>query len=191
MNAASIFGLNCRRLRQAFKAKLICPQPYLFRLNLRRFFTESAENNSLKRGLWMRTTRRCFLQQMTWLTAATAARGAHTMQPAGSAAQLLDSRALAHFVDPLPIPVLAKPNGLRPSPADPASQLPYYRIVMRQFQAKVQRDVPPSTFWGYNASCPGPIIEARADAPLLVEWANELPRQHFLPIDHTLHGAEA
>jgi spore coat protein A len=24
-----------------------------------------------------------------------------------------------------------------------------------------------------------------------VEWTNELPRQHFLPIDHTLHGAEA
>ena len=128
----------------------------------------------------MRTTRRCFLQQMTWLTAATAARSAHTMQPAGSAAQLLDTRALVHFVDPLPIPALAKPAGLRPSPADPASQLPYYRIVMRQFQAKVQRDVPPSTFWGYNASCPGPIIEARADASLPMAvcrvWGGPLAR---------------
>ena len=25
---------------------------------------------------------------------------------------------------------------------------------------------------------------------MLVEWENELPSQHFLPIDHTLHGAE-
>jgi len=25
----------------------------------------------------------------------------------------------------------------------------------------------------------------------LVEWANELPAAHFLPIDHTIHGAEA
>ena len=23
-----------------------------------------------------------------------------------------------------------------------------------------------------------------------MEWVNELPQQHFLPIDHTLHGAE-
>ena len=26
---------------------------------------------------------------------------------------------------------------------------------------------------------------------VLVEWANELPAAHFLPIDHTIHGAEA
>ena len=25
----------------------------------------------------------------------------------------------------------------------------------------------------------------------MIEWANELPQQHFLPIDHNLHGAEA
>ena len=25
----------------------------------------------------------------------------------------------------------------------------------------------------------------------MVEWANQLPTKHFLPIDHTLHGAEA
>ena len=37
---------------------------------------------------------------------------------------------------------------------------------------------------------PGPTIEARADQPLLVEWPNELPSRHFLPIDHNLHGAE-
>ena len=138
----------------------------------------------------MRTTRRRFLQQMSWLTAATAAHGAHIMQPA-AAARLLDTRALAHFVDPLPIPALAKPAGLRPSPANPARQVPWYHIAMRQFQAKVHRDIVPTTFWGYNASCPGPIIEVRSGEPLLVEWANELPRQHFLPIDHTLHGAEA
>jgi FtsP/CotA-like multicopper oxidase with cupredoxin domain len=26
---------------------------------------------------------------------------------------------------------------------------------------------------------------------MLVEWANELPTSHFLPIDHHIHGAEA
>jgi spore coat protein A, manganese oxidase len=106
-------------------------------------------------------------------------------------AQLLDTRALPHFVDPLPVLAVAKPRGLRPSPANSAMRIPYYRVVMRQFQAKVHRDVRPTTFWGYDASCPGPTIEARSGEPILVEWANELPHRHFLPVDHTLHGAEA
>ena len=50
--------------------------------------------------------------------------------------------------------------------------------------------MPPTTFWGYEGSCPGPTFTARRGQPLLVEWANELPHQHLFPIDHTLHGAE-
>jgi spore coat protein A, manganese oxidase len=128
---------------------------------------------------------------MGWLTAATAAHGAHIMQPSSSAPQLLDTSSLARFVDPLPIPAVIKPTGTKPGPADHSSQIPYYRIVMQQFQAKVHRDVPPTTFWGYNASCPGPIIEARHGQPILVEWINQLPSRHLFAIDHTLHGAEA
>ncbi|HEX3469912.1 MAG TPA: multicopper oxidase domain-containing protein, partial [Silvibacterium sp.] len=142
----------------------------------------------------MRTTRRRFLEQMSWLTAATAAttaaKGAHVMQPAAPA-QLFDTRALARFADPLPIPARATPAGLRPSPANPALQVPYYRIVMQQFRARAHRDMPATTFWGYDAACPGPTVEARQGKPVLVEWVNQLPRKHFLPIDHTLHGAEA
>jgi spore coat protein A, manganese oxidase len=135
--------------------------------------------------------RRRFLQQMSYLAAATAARAVAMRQAAGQPAQLLDTRALAHFVDPLPIPAIVKPTGLRSSPANPSAQVPYYRIAMQPFQAKVHRDVPATMFWGYNASCPGPTFEARHGQPLLVEWVNELPHTHFLPIDHTLHGAEA
>lgn len=62
---------------------------------------------------------------------------------------------------------------------------------MRQFQTKVHRDVPPTSFWGYGGSCPGLTIEARSGKPILVEWANELPSQHIFPVDHTIHGAEA
>jgi spore coat protein A len=51
--------------------------------------------------------------------------------------------------------------------------------------------MPPTTFWGYGTSCPGPTLEAREGKPILVEWVNQLPRQHLFPIDHTLHGAEA
>ena len=38
---------------------------------------------------------------------------------------------------------------------------------------------------------PGPTFEVRSGKPVIVEWANDLPQRHFLPIDHTLHGAEA
>jgi spore coat protein A len=141
----------------------------------------------------MLTTRRGFLQQMTWFTAVAATRGVHAghATAAGAPGPLLDTSALARYVDPLPIPALAKPAGVRPSPVDPALQVPYYRVAMRQFQAKVHRDVAPTAFWGYDGACPGPTFEARAGKPMLVEWVNELPKQHFLPIDHTLHGAEA
>jgi spore coat protein A len=108
-----------------------------------------------------------------------------------TAEPLLDTSTLPRYVDPLPIPAPIKPAGLRPSPIDPARRVPYYRVGMRQFQAKVHRDVQPTTFWGYNASCPGPTFEVRQGEPILVDWVNELPRKHFLPIDHTLHGAEA
>jgi spore coat protein A len=62
---------------------------------------------------------------------------------------------------------------------------------MREFQAEVHRDLPPTTFWGYEGMSPGPTFEARSGHPLIVEWVNRLPERHLLPIDHTLHGAEA
>jgi spore coat protein A, manganese oxidase len=138
------------------------------------------------------TTRRRFLQNMTWMTAAVATRSGHGRHAgAGVSGKLLDTSALARFVDALPLPALTKPAGVRPSPDNPALQVPYYRLAMRQFEMKVHRDAPATTFWGYDKSCPGPTFEARHGKPLLVEWANELPHQHLFPVDHTLHGAEA
>jgi spore coat protein A len=122
---------------------------------------------------------------------AAGGRGDSMPPTAAPAAELLKSSALARFVDRLPVPPVAKPTGVRPSPANPALQIPYYRMAMRQLQAKVHRDVSPTTMWGYNASCPGPTIDVRSGEAILVEWSNELPNQHFLPIDHSLHGAEA
>jgi FtsP/CotA-like multicopper oxidase with cupredoxin domain len=40
------------------------------------------------------------------------------------------------------------------------------------------------------SSGPGPTLEVRSGQPVLVEWSNELPTRHFLPIDQTLHGTE-
>ena len=45
--------------------------------------------------------------------------------------------------------------------------------------------------WGYEGEVPGPTIVAQSGRALWIEWVNDLPEQHFLPIDHTLHGAHA
>ncbi len=60
---------------------------------------------------------------------------------------------------------------------------------MSEVVAKVHRDVPPTRFWGYGGSFPGPTIETHAGEAILVEWVNQLPVRHFLPIDHSLCGA--
>src|ERR1700678_1019673 len=104
---------------------------------------------------------------------------------------LLDPNSLKQFVDALPIPEVARASGYRPSPTEPTAKLPYYRFAMRQIESKVHRDVKPTRFWGFGSGSPGPTLETRTGQGLLVEWANELPKAHFLPIDHNIHGAEA
>ena len=133
----------------------------------------------------MKMTRRGFLGRTGLLTAAGALHGAYAKHDNHLAGEpdktLLDTSALTRYVDPLPIPPILKLSGQREGPV---------RIPMRQFQARVHRDVPPTTFWGYGGSWPGPTLEAHRGQPVRVEWVNELPQQHLLPVDHTLHGAE-
>ncbi|HEX3876608.1 MAG TPA: multicopper oxidase [Bryobacteraceae bacterium] len=104
---------------------------------------------------------------------------------------MLDPNSLAKFVDPLPLPALAKRNGVRADPVNKGRQIPFYRIAMRQAEVKLHRDLPGTRLWTYDGTSPGPTIETRSGEPILVEWVNQLPEKHFLPIDHTLHGAEA
>jgi spore coat protein A len=103
----------------------------------------------------------------------------------------LNASTLAQFVDPLPIPEIAKSAEFRPSPIDPAVKLPYYRIPMRQFESQLHRDLKATRLWGYGGASPGPTFETRSGQGMLVEWVNELPATHYLPIDHSIHGAEA
>jgi spore coat protein A len=97
---------------------------------------------------------------------------------------------LAPFVDELSLPPVAKSMGTRPNPERKSEQIPFYRVAMREMHVKLHRDLPPARVWGFDNSSPGPIFETRSGEALLVEWANELPEKHFLPIDYTLHGAE-
>jgi spore coat protein A, manganese oxidase len=61
---------------------------------------------------------------------------------------------------------------------------------MRELSSKLHRDLPPTRQWGYDGSSPGPTFETRSGEPLIVEWVNELPDKHFLPIDRNLMNCE-
>lgn len=105
------------------------------------------------------TTRRLFLLQLAGVS--------------------LSPLALTKYVDPLPIPSVARPDARG-----------HYRLVMREFQAKVHRDLRPTQFWGYDGMSPGPTVEVRSKEAITVEWVNNLPTKHLLPVDHALHGAD-
>lgn len=140
----------------------------------------------------MTITRRRFLEQAgvfaTGLLLTETGSAMADMQAAMSDA-VLGSGELTPFVDALPLPPIAKSMGTRENPERKGEQIPYYKIAMREMHVKVHRDLPPTRVWGFNDSSPGPVFETRSGEPLLVEWANELPLKHFLPIDYTLHGA--
>jgi spore coat protein A len=140
-------------------------------------------------------SRRTFLKQassvgLAWSLQRAIAQQMSMPMPGNSSAQTkprttpptLHSRELPQFVDPLPIPAIVRPNA--------SGKL---RIAMRETYAKVHRDVAPTRMWSYvtpsaRAGTLSPIIEARSGKPLHVEWINQLPTKHFLPIDFSLHG---
>ena len=88
--------------------------------------------------------------------------------------------ALSRYVDPLPVPPVLRPSVHGGN----------LEIQMREFGHKAHRDLPPTSMWGYNGMWPGPTLEVRRGQPLEVKWTNALPTKHFLPIDHTIHGAD-
>src|ERR1700678_525536 len=143
----------------------------------------------------MTITRRDFLHTSTLLAGAAltnqTAQTHHAMQKASSlrARPVLNTNALAQFVDALPIPSAARSTELRPNPANLEENIPFYRLAMRPFEMKIHRDTEPTRMWGFGSQFPGPTFDIRSGQQILVEWANELPAKHFLPIDHTLGGA--
>ena len=100
--------------------------------------------------------------------------------PATSSALVQRASSLACYVDALPIPPVVRPP-------QSGAAVP---VRIRPFRQKIHRDLPPTTLWGYNNTWPGPSFEVRRGQPLAVQWTNELPLKHFLPIDPTIHGCE-
>jgi spore coat protein A len=109
-------------------------------------------------------------------------------KPAAAKLPMLHTLELTPFVDPLPIPAHVRTGA--------SGRL---RIAMREVQVKVHRDVPSTRMWCYGDLAAahsgagafagvGPVIDARSGHPLQVEWVNQLPAKHFLPVDFSLHG---
>jgi len=109
----------------------------------------------------------------------TQARHHHRTPPQDNTA----AKWLTKFVDELPIPSTISPNGT-------LNGVPFYDVKMKPLQQKLHRDLPATSLWGYNGMYPGPTFEVRRGKPIAVKWENQLPGTHFLPIDHTIHGAE-
>jgi spore coat protein A, manganese oxidase len=123
---------------------------------------------------------RAMARQMTQLMA----------QPAAPSMPNLDPNSLTRFVDPLPLPRVAQPVDHRAAPDHSGQRVPFYRVAMQAVQSKLHRDLPPTTLWSFGGSVPGPLFETRSGQGQLIEWVNDLPAKHFLPIDHSIHGAE-
>jgi spore coat protein A len=126
-------------------------------------------------------SRRSFLHLLTAAGVASAQFGsfAETSMPMPAAPLVpeLDIFDLPAFVDALPLPQRINAHAAVPT-----------RISMRQIHAKLHRDLPPARLWSYGPAAIAPVLEVRSGVPIEVEWVNNLPQRHFLPIDHSLHG---
>jgi FtsP/CotA-like multicopper oxidase with cupredoxin domain len=71
---------------------------------------------------------------------------------------------LTPFVDALPVPrrLIAPEHGGR------------LTVSLRAARHRFHRDLPASRVWAYDATVPGPTIEAERGEPVTVEWRNEL-----------------
>jgi spore coat protein A, manganese oxidase len=127
----------------------------------------------------MALNRRDLLKQVALSTVALGARlgGSPYALAASTSARAIDALELKPFVDPLPL--------LRPT----SSSGGLYRITMREIRVKMHRDLPPTRLWSYSPDAIGPLIEAQAHQEVRIEWQNQLPLKHFLPIDYHLHGS--
>ncbi len=136
-------------------------------------------------------TRRHFLESSAAIAPLGMRQLPHHMPKMAPEPMLIDPGRLTPYIDPLPLIQVAKSVGMAPNPSDPSVKLPLYRIPLHEIQRKVHRDIAATRFWAFGSSVPGPTIETRSGEGLLVDWPNELPAKHFLPIDHTIMGAEA
>jgi len=141
-------------------------------------------------------TRRQWIQQAGLAVASSAIAGkkASAMQMHGSMAQsarhahTLDATKLQPFVDPLLLPQVISPQGRHAAAESNGRSAPYYKIRIHEVFCKMHRDLPPSRLWRYGESNAPVLFEARSREGVFIDWWNELPAKHFLPLDSPMHS---
>ena len=78
---------------------------------------------------------------------------------------------LTKYVDALPMPAVAIPSSTN-------AGVPRYEIVMTNLMHQFHRDLPPVQVWGYGGTYPGPTFDIATNAPIQVDWINQLPDQY-------------
>ena len=106
------------------------------------------------------------------------------------APRTLDATKLESFVDPLPLPQRLSTKMQRSAEFFNAVDAPYYRVNIREVMCKMHRDLPPSRMWSYGESAAPVLFEVRSRQGVLIDWWNQLPQKHFLPLDTPMHGME-
>jgi spore coat protein A, manganese oxidase len=112
----------------------------------------------------------------------SAAAGAGLMLASGIPAALAQRRtSFAPYKVPLPVPPKAQ-----------AGAGGVYRISAEQFTQSLHPKLPAVKVWGYNDGAtqlyPGPTIEVDKNASTTVEFTNNLPNTHLLPVDPVVAG---
>lgn len=95
-----------------------------------------------------------------------------------------DPNSIPKFMDPLPKPTVAMPVQ-----HDEYPDGSYHELEMKEGLHRYHQNFPETKIWGYDGLIPGPTIEARKDKTTYVKYKNNLPEEHFLPLDRTLHSS--
>ncbi len=90
--------------------------------------------------------------------------------------------SLTPFIDQLPIPKVLKP-------LERNKDSTFYEVRMLESLHRFHGELPLTTVWGYEGQIPGPTIEVNEGECTHIKWMNNLPSEHILPIDRTLHGS--
>jgi spore coat protein A len=130
----------------------------------------------------LRSSRRQFLGSLGALGATRLLERRLLSQSDEAPPNVLVGVRLEPFVDPLFLLPTAPMASL-------ASGAQYCRLTLSEFRQKLHRDLPPTVVWGFEGVTPGPIIAARRDQSVTIDWQNQLPSRHRLLVDHTLDGA--
>jgi spore coat protein A, manganese oxidase len=113
----------------------------------------------------------------------------HALGVSPAKAQAINALDLKPFVDPMLLPDLLRSEGQRAVPDQRLKRAKFFNITMREIHVKMHRDLAPTRLWSYGPDAIGPLLEARGYEDVVIEWHNQLPPRHFLPIDYSLHGS--